>query len=61
MCQDLLAAIALLLVVEGLIPFWNPRLLRRMVETLAEMDDQSIRMAGLVSMLCGVALLYVVR
>jgi uncharacterized protein YjeT (DUF2065 family) len=61
MWQDLLAALALVLVLEGLIPFWSPQLLRRMLATLAEMDDRSIRTAGLVSMIGGVLLLYAVR
>lgn len=61
MWQDLLAALALVLVIEGLIPFWRPQALRRMLETLAQLDDRSIRVAGLVSMLAGLLLLYLVR
>ncbi len=61
MWHDLLAALALMLVIEGLIPFWNPQLLRRMLETLSEMDDNSIRMAGFFSMISGALLLYVIR
>ena len=61
MWQELLTALALMLVLEGLMPFLKPELLRRMVEMLAQMDDRSIRMAGLGSMLTGVVLLYVVR
>ena len=61
MWQDLLAALALVMVLEGLIPFWNPQALRRMLEMMAQLDDRSIRLAGLASMLAGVLLLYVVR
>ncbi len=61
MWQDLLAALALVLVLEGVIPFWNPQALRRMLEVMAQLDDRSIRLAGLGSMLAGVLLLYVVR
>lgn len=61
MWQDLLAAVALMLVLEGLIPFWNPGALRNMLEMLARLDDRSIRLAGLASMLTGVLLLYAVR
>ena len=50
-----------MLVIEGLIPFWNPQLLRRMLEMLSEMDDNSIRMAGFFSMISGALLLYVIR
>ncbi|MEE9493421.1 MAG: DUF2065 domain-containing protein [Gammaproteobacteria bacterium] len=61
MWQELLTAIALVLVIEGIIPFVKPDVLRKMLETMSEMDDQAIRMTGLVSMLCGVGLLYLVR
>lgn len=61
MWQDLLAALALVLVIEGLIPFWRPQALRQMLETLAQLDDRSIRVAGLISMLAGLLLLYLVR
>ncbi len=61
MFDDLLAALALLLVVEGILPFLNPGALRRTLQGIGQMDDRSLRMMGLVSMLCGVALLYLVR
>jgi uncharacterized protein len=61
MWQDLLAALALVLVIEGLIPFWKPQAMRQMLELLAQMDDRSIRTAGLVSMVAGLLLLYLVR
>jgi uncharacterized protein len=61
MWQDLLVALALVLVIEGLIPFWKPQAMRQMLELLAQMDDRSIRTAGLVSMVAGLLLLYLVR
>jgi len=59
--KDLLAALALVLVIEGMVPFLNPQSLRRMLETVSQLDDRTLRITGLVSMLCGVVLLYVVR
>ncbi len=59
--SDLLAALALLLVIEGVIPFVNPQALRRMLATMNQLDDRSLRIAGLVSMVMGVVMLYVVR
>ncbi len=59
--SDLLAALALLLVIEGVIPFVNPQALRRMLATMNQLDDRSLRIAGLVSMVLGVVMLYVVR
>ncbi|MGD2113032.1 MAG: DUF2065 domain-containing protein [Gammaproteobacteria bacterium] len=58
---DLLAALALVLVIEGMIPFLNPGYLRRMLETAAQLNDRTLRIAGLASMLGGVVMLYLVR
>jgi uncharacterized protein YjeT (DUF2065 family) len=59
--DDLLAALALVLVIEGIIPFVSPASMRRMLETVAQIDDRTLRITGLVSMACGVVLLYLVR
>ena len=59
--NDLLAAIALLLVIEGMVPFLNPRSLRQMLETVSQLDDRTLRMVGLISMVLGVILLTIVR
>lgn len=61
MWNDLWAALALMLVIEGIIPFLNPDALRRMLASVAQMDDRSVRLAGLISMLTGLAVLYWVR
>lgn len=61
MWTDLLVVLALVLVIEGMVPFANPQSLRRMLETLGQLDDRSLRIAGLVSMVCGLILLYIVR
>jgi uncharacterized protein YjeT (DUF2065 family) len=58
---DLLAALALVLVIEGVLPFVSPPSLRRMLETVSQLDDRSLRITGLVSMLCGIVMLYLVR
>jgi uncharacterized protein YjeT (DUF2065 family) len=58
---DLLAALALVLVIEGMVPFINPQSLRRMLETVSQLDDRTLRITGLISMLIGVVMLYVVR
>ena len=61
MWNDLWAALALMLVIEGLVPFLSPDALRRMLASVAQLDDRSVRIAGLISMVCGVGLLYLVR
>jgi hypothetical protein len=44
---------ALLLIVEGLLPFVAPRLWRDTFRKLTEMSDGQIRFVGLVSLLLG--------
>ena len=61
MWNDLWVAMALMLVLEGMVPFLSPDALRRMLVTLMQMDNRSMRIAGLISMLAGVVLLYLVR
>ena len=61
MWNDLLAAIALLLVIEGILPFLNPQALRATLQQMIKLDDRSLRLIGLGSMLAGAVLLYWVR
>lgn len=58
---DLLAAVAILLVLEGLLPFANPSGTRRVFEQLSTMGERELRIAGLISVLAGLVLLFVVR
>jgi len=58
---DLLAALALVLVIEGLLPFANPGGWRRVVLMVARMDDRTLRFVGLSSIIVGLALLTLVR
>ena len=59
--QDLFVAIALVLVIEGLIPFASPVRYRRLVETLGDVSPRQLRVGGLTLMVAGLALLYLVR
>ncbi|MBT4520372.1 MAG: DUF2065 domain-containing protein [Halieaceae bacterium] len=56
--QVLPVAIALVFIIEGLIPFMSPNRWRNMLAIAGEMDDRVIRNIGLGSMLLGLALLY---
>jgi len=58
---DLLAAVSILLVLEGLLPFLNPQATRRVFEQLARMSERELRVAGLISMLAGLVLLFFIR
>ena len=57
MLSLLVSAIALVLVIEGLLPFMNPGLWRRVFERAVRMTDGQIRMVGLTSLVIGVAVL----
>jgi uncharacterized protein YjeT (DUF2065 family) len=61
MWHDLLVALALVLVIEGILPFLNPNGMRRAMIMLAQMDDHKLRFAGLTSMLTGVIILYLLK
>jgi len=61
MWHDLLVAFALLLVIEGVWPFLSPDSLRHALRLMTEQDNRSLRVTGLVSMMVGVVLLYVVN
>jgi uncharacterized protein YjeT (DUF2065 family) len=61
MWHDILLALALMLVIEGFLPFLSPHLLRQALVMMAQMNDQQLRMGGLTSMVLGVVLLYFVN
>ncbi len=61
MWNDLLAAIALVLVIEGVLPFLNPGALRRALALIAQMNDNTLRFTGLTCMVLGILLLNLVR
>ena len=61
MWTEILTALALVLVIEGIMPFLNPAAMRRMMVMVAQMDDKSLRVIGLTSMISGVLLLYLVH
>jgi hypothetical protein len=61
MWDDLLAALALVFVIEGLLPFVSPAALRRTLVTVSEMSDNALRLTGLTSMLVGLLILNLVR
>lgn len=52
-----LGALALLLVLEGLMPFLNPRRWRSVMERVMRLSDGQVRFLGLCSMLLGLLLL----
>lgn len=61
MSNTLLTAFALMLVIEGVLPFIVPGIWRETFRRLIEMSDGQIRFIGLTSMLAGLVLLYFAR
>lgn len=57
----LLSAFALMLIVEGLLPFFSPTTWRAVFERAVRMSDGQIRFIGLSCMLVGVLLLVMWR
>lgn len=61
MSNTLLTALALMLVIEGILPFLVPGTWRETFRRLIELSDGQIRFIGLTSMLAGLLLLYFAR
>lgn len=59
--QELLRALCLVLILEGIMPFLYPRRWRQMAVILATTNDKKLRLLGLVSMLTGLGFLYLMR
>ena len=56
--QVLPVAIALVFIIEGMLPFISPNRWRTMLAMAEQMDDRMIRGVGLGCMLFGVVILY---
>jgi uncharacterized protein YjeT (DUF2065 family) len=61
MIELLAAAFALMLVIEGILPFTAPHVWRDMFRKIIEMSDGQIRFAGLTSMMVGLIILFLVN
>jgi uncharacterized protein YjeT (DUF2065 family) len=59
MGDALLGALALMLVIEGLLPFLSPASWRQVFERAVRMSDGQIRFIGLASLLAGLLLLVI--
>jgi len=59
--QGILTAIALLLVIEGMLPFVGPKAYKQLVAQIARLGDNQLRTFGLTSMIAGLVLLFFVR
>ena len=55
------SALALMLILEGILPFTAPKVWREMFRRIIELNDGQLRFAGLASMLVGLVLLFIVQ
>ncbi|SFE20546.1 DUF2065 domain-containing protein [Nitrosomonas sp. Nm166] len=60
MWETFLIAIALMLILEGMLPFLSPQTWREAFRKLIDANDNQIRFVGLTSMLVGLMLLLIV-
>jgi len=61
MLHTLAVAFCLMLVIEGILPFIAPGRWRSMLEAIDQVDDSTIRLVGLGSMIVGTFLLYIIN
>ncbi|MBT8108890.1 MAG: DUF2065 domain-containing protein [Gammaproteobacteria bacterium] len=61
MATEIFTAIALVLVIEGMLPFISPKKYREMVAEIASLGDNQIRNIGLAVMVIGLVVLFLVR
>ena len=58
---EILTACALLLVLEGILPFVGPSRYKQMVAQIVRLSVNQLRAAGLTAMIAGLVLLFFVR
>jgi uncharacterized protein YjeT (DUF2065 family) len=58
---EILTACALLLVLEGILPFVGPSRYKQLVAQIVRLSDNQLRAAGLTAMIAGLVLLFFVR
>ena len=58
---DLISALALVMIFEGLLPFLSPGTSRRAMATMSQLDDRTLRQIGMILLIAGAVTLYFVR
>jgi len=58
---DLFSALALVLIIEGIMPFISPNGWRETMLQASRLEDKTLRIIGFASMLVGAILLYAMR
>lgn len=58
--SEILTAVALLLVIEGMLPFIKPSRYKQLVAQIVRLSDNQLRVFGLTAMIAGLILLFIV-
>lgn len=58
MTYVILAAVGLLFVFEGLLPFVAPKFWRRMIHSMTRQSDRALHIMGFVCIIIGIGLIY---
>ncbi|NOR43546.1 MAG: DUF2065 family protein [Gammaproteobacteria bacterium] len=61
MWEHIIPALALVLVIEGMLPFISPRSWRDAMSQAAQLPDRVLRGLGFASMMAGVIILYLMQ
>ncbi len=61
MLQYWLLGLAMMLVIEGLVPFMFPEMWRQTFRRLITLSDGQLRFIGVIAMLSGLLLLYLIK
>ncbi len=61
MWTDLFAALGLVLIIEGILPFLRPDSAKRLFAAASQLDPATLRFIGLSSMCLGLLILYIAR
>lgn len=59
--SEILTAVALLFVIEGMLPFVRPGRYKQLVAQIIRLSDSQLRTYGLTAMIAGLLLLFLVR
>lgn len=57
---DLISAVGLLMVIEGILPFLSPDKMRAYSKAISDMPDHILRTMGALLMLAGILVIYLV-
>ena len=59
--KEILTAVALVFIIEGMLPFIGPDRYRQIVAQIVRLNDNQIRTFGLTAMITGLVILFFVR